>query len=113
MDERREWTERKNKKGKMVFLTILLLIVLAGGGFLAKKHYDLRKDYNYLEQNKDSIVDEEVNQRLEQVQMAEREIVHSCAASIRIVIWYTRFHPNICSSRYWMYRWQIIPMVNL
>ena len=75
MDERREWTERKNKKGKMVFLTILLIIVLAGGGFLVKEHYDLRKDYNYLEQNKDSIVDEEVNQRLEQVQMAEREIV--------------------------------------
>ena len=56
MDERREWTERKNKKGKMVFLTILLIIVLAGGGFLVKEHYDLRKDYNYLEQNKDSIV---------------------------------------------------------
>ena len=37
MDERREWTERKNKKGKMVFLTILLIIVLAGGRIPGKE----------------------------------------------------------------------------
>jgi GH25 family lysozyme M1 (1,4-beta-N-acetylmuramidase) len=66
--------ERKNTAG-LVLIIILILILLAGaagGGILYEKHRQLKKEYQNLKDNKDSIVAAEVESRIEEVKTQEK-----------------------------------------
>lgn len=70
--------ERKKGNGLRIFtiiLVILLVSVMGACGYLVQKHLELKENYDYLEENKDSIVKEEVAGRLTKERAEEKELV--------------------------------------
>ena len=77
--------ERKQGISMKVFIGVLVAVILAvmgASGFLVRKHLQLKKnyqsleeEYQYLEENKDSIVEKEVGEKLAEERAEEKELV--------------------------------------
>ncbi len=66
-----------NKRVKFIIglVVILLLASCLGCGYLVKTHLSLQKEYQRLRDNKDQIVEDEVEGKLQEAQDQEREMV--------------------------------------
>ena len=77
--------ERKQGNGVKIFtgaLVAVLVAVMGVSGYLVRKHLELKdnyenleEDYQYLEDNKNSIVTQEVASKLEEERAKENELV--------------------------------------
>lgn len=73
MDMEEKRVKKGVAKGWLVLLGVLLIFSLAAGGFVVKKHMELKDSYDRLEENKDDIVKSEVEAKLSEVKTEEKE----------------------------------------